>query len=541
MMASRWWGVSIEITKTLPVRVAAALGFSALAFIVFSSTFFFSRTYNNELAVIDRRLAQLAATVANSAAIAAYLGNIELASDVASGLARNDIVANAAVVGPNGLLQASGDVTPEAGIPLHRFTLKAPFPPAEPVGEIRIKPNRMLIERRARQAALDQVVNLAVYTLVLLGLVVLITHLLLTRPIRSLARQLHGIELGNNQRLTPPKWHRDNEIGELVSDTNGLLNSVSATLQRERTLRAEIESLERRFRLIFERASGGIALTDRNGRLRLFNPSFEQIFGEERLQQMLSAHGTGFADLFKEPSEVAKVLNEVPGSNIPMARDLPLPCEGDAIPRWVHCLFSSVADETGELLIESIVYDISERTHREQQIRFEAERDPLTGLFNRRAGERLMRQILDRADSEGYRCALLMVDLDRFKPINDTHGHEAGDQILVEIGRRLVDVVRSSDLVVRWGGDEFLIMISQEYGVLDATTVARKLLLRFNEDIDLGNGAQGRVGASIGIALCPKHGKKADRLIEMADQAMYEVKEQGRNHFQLYSGEMEVS
>jgi diguanylate cyclase (GGDEF)-like protein/PAS domain S-box-containing protein len=530
-------GVSIEITKTLPVRVAAALGSGALVFILLSSILFFNRTYHAELETIDRTLSQLAATVENSAAIAAYLGNAELASDVAGGLARNDIVAGAAVIGQNGMQQSSGDVTPTADFPFHHFTLKAPFPPAESVGEIRIKPNQILIEQRARQAALGQVMNLVVYTLVLLGSVVFITHFFLTRPIRSLARQLHDIEPGSDQRLQHPMWHKDNEIGELVSDTNGLLESVGTTLERERALRAKIEALERRFRLIFERASGGIALTDPEGRLHMFNPSFEQIFGGARLQQLLNSESFGFIDLFKEPREVAKALREVPGSKTPMAKDLQLPYEVDGIPRWVHCLFSSVTDDSGEMLIETIVYDISERTHRERQIRFEAERDPLTGLFNRRAGERRLQQILDSTQSKGSRCALLMIDLDRFKPINDTHGHEAGDRVLVEISRRLIDSVRGGDLVVRWGGDEFLIVVLQGHGELDAAAVANNVLDRFNEAIDLGNGHRGRVGASIGIAICPDHGREADRLIELADQAMYDVKEQGRNGFLLSYGE----
>ena len=273
----------------------------------------------------------------------------------------------------------------------------------------------------------------------------------------------------------------------------------------------------------------------------MFNPSFERIFGEERLQQMLGSDSTDFTDLFKEPHTVAKTLSQVPDSKIPMARDLQLPYESDGIPRWVHCLFSSVIDETGELLIESIVYDISERTHREQQTRFAAERDPLTGLFNRRAGEQHMHRILDQAHKDRYQCALLMIDLDRFKPINDTHGHDAGDRVLVEVGRRLRDSVRGGDLVVRWGGDEFLIMIVQGHGALDATAVASNVLSRFSEGIDLGNGHLGQVGASIGIAVYPDHSKDADRLIEMADQAMYEVKEQGRNGFQLYSLESEDS
>lgn len=527
--------MSTSAIKTLPVRVAAALGAIAIVYILLSSIYFFGRTYRSEVTAIDRTLAQLVATVENSAAIAAYLGNAELASEVARGLTRNDIVQGVVVVGQNGLQESSGDVTPETGLPLQRSELKAPFPPSERVGEIRIKLNQSLIEQRARQAAQAQVLNLAVYTLVLLGLVAVITHLVLTRPIRSLVRQLHDIEPGSEQRLQYPKWHKANEIGELVNDTNGLLESVSATLGRERALRVQIEALERRFRLIFERASGGIALIDPDGRLQLFNPSFAHIFGEERVQQLLDSDSISFVDLFREPDEVSKALDAVLDSKTPTAKDFQLPQGGNDIPQWVHCLFSTVTDETGHLLIESIVYDISERAHREQQIRVEADCDPLTGLLNRRAGEREMHQILDRARRESRQCAILMIDLDHFKPINDGHGHEAGDHVLVEVGRRLTDSVRGNDLVVRWGGDEFLIMLVQGHSALDADAVANKILDRFDKDIDLGNGHHGRVGASIGIAGYPEHGQEIERLIEMADLAMYQVKAQGRNGFRRYA------
>lgn len=527
--------MSIDIGKTLPVRVAVTAGVAALLFILLSSVFFYKRTYHKELQVIDKTLEQLATTVAYSAAIAAYLGNNELASDVAIGLAQNDIVLAASVSGLNGMTQASGDMTPQAGLPLYRFNLDAPFPPIEPVGKILIKPNQQLIESTAQQAALSQVLNLVLYTLLLLALVAYITHAFLTRPIRRLANRLHTIEPGSPQRLDHFKWHRKNEIGELVNDVNALLGSVSQTLARERQLRSEIEALERRFRLIFERASGGIALTDLDGRLQMFNPSFERIFGEQHLQTIMQSKGACFADLFREPKDVADTLKLIPGNSTTMARDLQLPLDNEDMPRWLHCLFSSVTDESGEMLIETIVYDISERTQREQLTRVEAEQDPLTGLFNRRAGERHLHATLENAQTSDQSCALLMIDLDNFKPINDTHGHDAGDQVLKEIAKRLTDSLRTRDFIVRWGGDEFLIVLVQGHGMLDPSAVANAMLEQINVKIDLGNGVQGQVGASIGISIFPEHSQQANQLIEMADHAMYEAKQQGRNRFKLFS------
>ncbi len=184
-------------------------------------------------------------------------------------------------------------------------------------------------------------------------------------------------------------------------------------------------------------------------------------------------------------------------------------------------------------MIECILYDVSERTQREQRTRFEAERDPLTQLLNRRAGERLLRMTIERTARDGSQCALFMIDLDRFKPINDIHGHEAGDRVLVEVARRLGDSVRKDDLIVRWGGDEFVILITQGHGELEATPVAKKILRRLGVDIDIDGNRSGRIGASIGIALFPEHGETSEILLDLADSAMYRVKQAGRNGYCL--------
>lgn len=168
----------------------------------------------------------------------------------------------------------------------------------------------------------------------------------------------------------------------------------------------------------------------------------------------------------------------------------------------------------------------------ERQTRKEAERDPLTNLLNRRAGERAIARALQKADANKTRCAIMLIDLDKFKPINDTYGHDAGDHTLVTISDRLTKTLRKNDIVIRWGGDEFLILVQQGHGDLEESVIADKILAALAVNIDLNENTKASIGGSIGISLYPDHGTDATHLIDLADKAMYHIKRSGRNgHF----------
>lgn len=525
--------------KNLAVRTGTLIALGAMLLATLLSYFFFHRTYQEELHAVDKQLQQLVSTVENSAAIAAYLDNKDLAAEVTRGLVKNDVVAGVVLANENGMRASSGVAIPEnelatgKGSDLRRFPLASPFEPAERVGKIIVKTNRKLIESNAQQTAATYVLTMLVYSLAIVGLVILLVYRQLTRPLKSLADELHGIEPGSDRRLSPPGGHKEDEIGRLVEDTNQLLRSVQATLERERSLRFEVESLGRRFRLIFENASGGIALSDQEGRLQLFNSAFERIVGVQRIRRLMNGDAH-LPDLFEDARNVRGVLQEALHSRAPIERDLQLVASESNPAIWLHGLFSSVHDETGGLLVEVIVYDVSERARREQQTLFEAERDPLTHLFNRRAGKRRINEALEKAQAAGRCCALYLIDLDRFKPINDTYGHEAGDIVLIEVAKRLRDCVRHDDIVIRWGGDEFVVLVMQGHGRFEAAPVAEKILAQLESDFDLGNGRHERVGASIGISQFPDRGASLDDLFDQADSAMYRAKESGGYGFVVH-------
>lgn len=176
--------------------------------------------------------------------------------------------------------------------------------------------------------------------------------------------------------------------------------------------------------------------------------------------------------------------------------------------------------------VAAVARDITERKQFEERLMRLADHDPLTGLYNRRRFQEELDRELDHSRRSGTRGAVLFLDLDGFKRVNDTMGHRAGDELLVLVGNQLHDRLRKTDTVARIGGDEFVILLPQT-GQPEAEKVAAALLRLFDRPYVLGGGQAATVGASIGIALFPLHGNSAERLVSCADDAMYQAKRNG--------------
>jgi diguanylate cyclase (GGDEF)-like protein len=173
------------------------------------------------------------------------------------------------------------------------------------------------------------------------------------------------------------------------------------------------------------------------------------------------------------------------------------------------------------------------------ELQHQATHDALTGLPNRLLFiDRLGREIA-HAERDGHRFAVLVVDLDRFKVINDTLGHGPGDQLLVEIARRLSNSVRSADTVARTGGDEFLLLLTDIREASDAAVIAAKIISELDKSLSIG-GTEVHTSASIGISLYPVDGTDSDSLVAHADEAMYFAKQAGRNAFHFFNPGMSV-
>ncbi|HEO66119.1 MAG TPA: sensor domain-containing diguanylate cyclase, partial [Spirochaetes bacterium] len=286
---------------------------------------------------------------------------------------------------------------------------------------------------------------------------------------------------------------------------------------------------------VFQNTTEGIMVTDASGILQSVNSAFSRITGysmDDVIGRKASILESGEQDkdfyikmwdeLREKRSWKGELWNRRKG--------------GDIYPELLS--ISAVEDNHGEVLhYVGLFSDISERKKYEELIQYKANHDPLTDLPNRRMFYESLNRDLAQGERNRSRLALLFLDLDGFKTINDTLGHDIGDLLLQEIARILEECIRKGDLVARVGGDEFIILLS---GVSDrkaGSRVADIILQKIHEPITL-KGHPVVIGASIGISCFPDDGNQADDLVKMADDAMYKAKEMGKNNYQFYSNDI---
>ena len=190
--------------------------------------------------------------------------------------------------------------------------------------------------------------------------------------------------------------------------------------------------------------------------------------------------------------------------------------------------------EGNQRLFTGVIRDITESKKALEKIHHLAHHDALTNLPNRNLYIERVERAIYRAERSNKPLALMFVDLDKFKPINDELGHEAGDVVLKTVAERMLSCVRQSDTVARFGGDEFVAILENLDCAESAAVVAKKVISKLTDSIPVPGDKHATVGASIGISIFPEDGTTMDQLARAADEAMYAVKEEGRNNFKFY-------
>ena len=230
---------------------------------------------------------------------------------------------------------------------------------------------------------------------------------------------------------------------------------------------------------------------------------------------------------------VARKLT-VPGSSGQFFTEFRIIRLNDGAERWMKVNGESLIDQEGHTRFVGTTLDITDIKLAEQRVRHASQRDPLTGLPNRALLFEYCEHLLAIAQRTRSNGALLFIDLDRFKPINDTYGHGVGDQVLKQVAKRLSACTRQEDIVGRLGGDEFVVALPHPDDVHGPATVARNIVERISEPYHIGD-LQLHLSPSIGISLYPRHGTNLDALIKCADTAMYEAKKAGRKRYRFYN------
>ncbi len=308
-------------------------------------------------------------------------------------------------------------------------------------------------------------------------------------------------------------------------------------VSRDITERKRAEDTRRQWAMAFESTRDGVVITDVRARIRAVNRAFCEITGHAEddvlghTPRMLQSglHDAGFyAALWSSVRENGSWQGEVWNRRK----------NGDVYPQWLT--ISAVHDEAGELSnYVGVCTDISRIKRSEAELERLAHYDPLTDLPNRRLLQLRLEHALERAHRRRSRMAILYIDLDGFKTVNDSLGHPAGDELLVCVATRLRARMREEDTLGRLGGDEFLVVLESLAEPGEAAIVARDLLRAVAEPMRLGGGYEAYVTASIGISVHPDDGSaSAVEMLRDADAAMYRAKDQGRNRFCFYTSDL---
>ena len=341
--------------------------------------------------------------------------------------------------------------------------------------------------------------------------------------------------------------HRDGHtVTVLVSvtsllDENGVFQGAFAMLtditERERMM-ADLRASEARFRSIFELSPLGIVLVSKiDQRFVHANSRYCELLGYtlEELQRMTVADVTHPDD--RPQLQQLYQLSSLEKQVITVRKRY---LRKDGATRWVNLTADLFLEQAnGESLAIGIVEDITEPQEVEERIHHLALYDALTDLPNRVLLQDRLRQAISEARREQTLLALLFLDLDRFKIVNDSLGHTVGDRLLQAVAARLGHHVRGSDTVCRLGGDEFVVVLTAIRDASDVRQVADKLLHSLAEPLVV-DGHTLKVSTSIGISLYPMDGGDTDTLLQRADMALYQAKAGGRNNYQFFTVEMNV-
>lgn len=342
----------------------------------------------------------------------------------------------------------------------------------------------------------------------------------IARPVTKLQLAMTNIQRNKDLSQRADVDENNPDIGAMARSFNTLLDSLEHANER----------LEL-FAKMFQSSGEAILITNADKAILAVNPAFERITqysADEVLGEnpKLLSSGKQTAEFYRQMWAVISATGQWSGEIWNRRKN------GEVYPEWLS--IGAVKNVKGEVInYVSLFSDITQRKEAEQRIEFMAHYDALTRLPNRSLFSDRLKHALVLAQRNHSKVGLMFLDLDKFKEINDTLGHLAGDQLLQSVAERLQACVRESDTLCRQGGDEFMVLLEDINAPEDVTHIAEKIMAAMSKPHSLGD-VQRTVSFSIGVALYPDHAADDEGLTRCADQAMYKAKQSGRNNCKLY-------
>jgi len=299
----------------------------------------------------------------------------------------------------------------------------------------------------------------------------------------------------------------------------------------------DMASQAKRLNNILDTVVDGIVVADQHGRIETFNRAAETIFGysaDEVMGRNVSILMTG-ADAAEHDSHLKRFLETKQPRIIGVGREVTAKRkDGSTFPAEISLSVCNLGDRK---LFTAVMRDVTERRAFEEHLSHFATHDTLTGLPNRHMLQSSLQMAVDRVQHEGGHISVWFIDLDGFKMVNDVMGHAAGDELLMEAGQRLISGVKAVDIVTRFGGDEFVLIMHEIRDEAEAASAAERFIAHVSQPFTL-RGREVILSLNLGIALYPQHGKSASELVANAGAAMISAKTSGPNHYHFFTPAM---
>jgi len=540
-------GISFQLAK-----IGIILAF-VLSFIMSTAQLYLD--YHNQQKELTKLLNQVIEVAKPPAARSVATLDEELSEEVVNGLLKYDFIYEVVIADEQGniLSQASNRREPAATRWLtqkiaeptfeRKADLEIPGYAEGTAGSIRFK-----VDMDRWLAGFYSRSYLNVFTgilrnMVLVMLLFIVFYFTLTKPLVKLSREINNINPDhpgvNRLTLLPPK--RRDELAQLIVSSNHLLDVVELSLAKRRAVELALRKSEEHLRQIIDNLPVMIGARNIAGYYLFANKALADELGFTP-EQMRNLHVRQLLknSVFDIDTMLQNDYRVIRGNEeLDVIEERFVTATGRQLFLQTHIMPLAFYDEKVALIVS---VDITERKNAQAKMEFMAHHDSLTGLPNRLQLVERLEHELRRAERHGYFGAVLFIDLDQFKNINDSLGHPVGDRVLQEVATRLQNTVREEDLVARLSGDEFVVVLTvldqnMETAALRAGEVSEKIRTVISQPC-LYDNMELRVTCSVGVVVYPDKNNSVHELLRYADTAMYQVKEKGRDSIEFFNEEM---